>query len=192
MTYNKGIWRIDDGLEISRSIGDWKFKSKGVISIPEISHVELPETPWTLLLMSDGISDQINDQEICRINQEISLNCPLKNQTEKPDPPIALTGLAPEEGQSCDISRLGLDLSLFPETRLLGLKGCSDCVNGRTCANHLIPSQLLSRTEYGILENKIATTLVEEAHNRRSSDNLAVVLLNFKEVRVSYCFCMVS
>lgn len=63
------IWRLQDGLAVSRALGDLHFRSGGLTAEPEIS-------PWRvvgrhddtfLVLVSDGVTETLSARHICQI-----------------------------------------------------------------------------------------------------------------------------
>lgn len=113
-----GAWRIDNGLELSRSIGDMPYHDRGVISTPDITQYALKSGVGSIVLVSDGILDKMSETEICALVEETKLNCSQSFRSQPLDPPIPLSGetMLTKASTSCEPLRLGLS----PETELLG------------------------------------------------------------------------
>eukprot|EP00310_Coccolithus_braarudii_P012742 CAMPEP_0183337516 /NCGR_PEP_ID=MMETSP0164_2-20130417/5126_1 /TAXON_ID=221442 /ORGANISM="Coccolithus pelagicus ssp braarudi, Strain PLY182g" /LENGTH=384 /DNA_ID=CAMNT_0025507213 /DNA_START=17 /DNA_END=1168 /DNA_ORIENTATION=+ len=68
------VWVDDLGLSMSRSIGDTKFKRRGVIATADVQHLRLDpaskpgaEGDCLLVLASDGVWDVIESDEVCQL-----------------------------------------------------------------------------------------------------------------------------
>lgn len=195
----KGAWRIDQGLEMSRSIGDIEYRKRGVISTPTLSHLSLDEGIGSLILVSDGISDKVSGSELCAIVEEAKMGCPIRLHAGPQDEAIPLfgTSISDAKPETCHPLRLGLDPNFkgpFRGRRIpfktkeisffSGLRGCLDCFTEQTCSGFDTNAFEFPET----IERSLASLVVEEATNRRSTDNLAIALLNFSPVRSKTCF----
>lgn len=64
--YEYGVWRIN-GLAISRSIGDKSAKKMGkgqIIAVPEYAEIALDSNNHFLVIASDGLWDEMDNQEV--------------------------------------------------------------------------------------------------------------------------------
>jgi len=60
-------------LAMTRSIGDFLFKDKGIICDPIIKHIPFPETSFSLIVATDGLWDCWKEEEIHLLVQDDSL-----------------------------------------------------------------------------------------------------------------------
>ncbi|KAL7172456.1 hypothetical protein ACSBR2_032030 [Camellia fascicularis] len=60
-----GVPRVNGQLAVSRSIGDVKFKSYGVLSLPEVDWRPLTRNDSYLVVSSDGIYEKLTVQDVC-------------------------------------------------------------------------------------------------------------------------------
>ena len=61
------IWEDEEGpgITMTRSMGDFASKRIGLISTPEISHIELTKDDIFTIIASDGVWDIMNSAEAC-------------------------------------------------------------------------------------------------------------------------------
>jgi serine/threonine protein phosphatase PrpC len=61
-------------LAMTRSVGDFLYKDKGVICDPIIKHIPFPETSFSLIVATDGLWDCWKEEEIHLLVQDDSLS----------------------------------------------------------------------------------------------------------------------
>ena len=180
---HRGKKRLEGDLELSRSFGDKRYRTKGLISYPEIFHLEdlyryhgesSSKSFLFLLLLSDGIVESLTYEEVCSQAkaQYLSLSRPALSPPQPP--PIVLSSSKVSILNIIQSWLLSLSSSLYdlaiglllplPST----LPYCCDCESRSKCKNRRTSTSAQS----------VAERVSTQAFNRGSSDNLAVIAVN--------------
>ena len=64
------VWKNYPGLAMSRSLGDFKGKKYGIISLPEIIEVNLDENVNYIVICSDGVWEFLSNENVMDIGNE--------------------------------------------------------------------------------------------------------------------------
>ena len=65
-----GVGKSYPGLAMSRSLGDFKGKRYGIISLPEIIEVNLDENSKYIVIGSDGVWEFLSNENVMEIGNE--------------------------------------------------------------------------------------------------------------------------
>jgi hypothetical protein len=64
VSFQHGSWRVGDcGLQVSRCIGDFDHKGRGLTAEPEVTHVRLRPSDTLLVVGTDGLWDAVGNEE---------------------------------------------------------------------------------------------------------------------------------
>ena len=78
-----GIGKSYPGLAMSRSLGDFKGKKYGIISLPEIIEVNLDENVKYIVACSDGVWEFLSNENVMEIGNEFYEKNDIKGFTRK-------------------------------------------------------------------------------------------------------------
>lgn len=65
------VWLNTDGLQMCRALGDFRFRSVGVISTPDCGHIQVA-APATLLIGTDGLFDRVSREAVVEILRTVT------------------------------------------------------------------------------------------------------------------------
>ncbi|CAD7695660.1 unnamed protein product [Ostreobium quekettii] len=181
--YDRGSWRIDGDLELSRSIGDAPYRDRGLTHIPEFSEwITAKEDDGILLIASDGVFEAMDENLVCRYAEDSRRGQLGRLKSTPPIIPIPLGGdlsPLPPHGKAARGHDEASECVMEHET---GLEACCDCQ--LICAGNEHssddPGGCSSSEGPGpnTLEQMIAHRIVSEAYNRGSMDNIAAVTVD--------------
>lgn len=165
------LMRVEGELAITRAIGDFNYRSSGVISEPDITWWTVEQEDILFIASTDGVFETMDPSEVCSFAWKFLTDGPYPSLTPEAPAPIAMPHI---EGDVCHASADGDYRASKPGSAQMQARQMET-----------LPSADARSTSSVKKLNWVAESILQESYNRVSLDNLAIAFVMLKPSAVS-------
>ena len=157
------LMRVEGELAITRAVGDFNYRSSGVISEPDVTWWTVGREDILFFASTDGVFETMEPSKVCNFAWKFLTDSPYPPLTPEASAPIAMPHI---QGDVCHANAAGNNVATDTGSAQIQEKEAET-----------FPSAYAQSASSVKKLNWVAESILEESYNRVSLDNLAIALV---------------